>query len=104
MIWSVRRSVCTSTGVVFTSAPAAEKVLTSPPVPHVVSTASVPGKGAPGSRGRVVVPVAALRSVSSANAMMVESLRRSVSRVKRKAVLSVPSAMRYSTRSAALPA
>ena len=60
VIWFASRSVVTSVRVVVTGPPTSGKRVYSAPVPQTVIVWSVPGNGAPGSRGRVAAPVNAL--------------------------------------------
>ncbi|TMA39040.1 MAG: hypothetical protein E6J79_04690 [Deltaproteobacteria bacterium] len=73
VIWFASRSVVRSVSGVVTGRPTSGKRVCSAPVPQIVIASSVPGKGAPGSRGSVAVPVTALWSVSKAIATIVLS-------------------------------
>lgn len=97
--WFAAKSVVTVSGVV--TAVGVKRVC-SAPEPQVVMASSVPGKGAPGSRGSVLAPVRTLASVSKAMVTIELSISRSVFRVMRYATESVATATRNSTMSAAL--
>ncbi len=78
--WLASRSVVIVSGVVID---VGTKRTCSAPVPQMKMTSSVPGKSAPGSRGKVGTPVRTLRSVSQAIATIVLSASRSVFNVTR---------------------